>query len=195
MTTTISMVVAMLAGTASVQADRQSSQASGFEARHSERSVTAASRGLSGSATLLPNGTLQAQLTAKVASFRFGDANSDKYIREALDAKKYPFIQVNVQAPAGSGYALGAVNQEALATGTVTLRGVTRPIQILLHVTPTGEKGATVSGEIPLDLKDFGVPELTLLSFPIDSKVQMHFHVNAAQDISFGEASTVAANN
>ena len=191
--TTISMVVAMVAGTASVQMDRQSAQAAGFEARHSQRSVTAAARGLTGSAQLLPDGTLQAQLTAKVDSFRFGDASSDKYVREALNVKKYPFIQVNVQAPAQNRYAQPAGDQVALATGTVTMRGVTRPIQILLHVSAGAGTTSNVSGELAVELKDFGVPALTLISFPIDSKIQLHFDVSGPQDISTTPAIATAS--
>jgi polyisoprenoid-binding protein YceI len=191
--TTISMVVAMVAGTASVQMDRQSAQAAGFEARHSQRNLTAGARGLTGSAQLLPDGTLQAQLTAKVDSFRFGDASSDKYVREALNVKKYPFIQVNVRAPAQNRYAQPAGDQVALATGTVTMRGVTRPVQILLHVSAGAGTTSNVSGELPLDLKDFGVPALTLISFPIDSKIQMHFDVAGTQDISTTPAIATAS--
>ncbi len=177
--TTILMVVAMVAGSASVQMDRQSAQATGFEARHSEHNISAKTQGLTGSAEVLSDGRLQAQLSARIDSLHFGDACSDKYVREALNAKKYPFIKVSVVAPAGS--------TDTLASGTVTMRGVTRPIQILLHVS-----GATVSGEIPLDLKNFGVPALTLLSFPIDSTVQMHFDLKAPQEMTIGETRTVA---
>jgi hypothetical protein len=188
----ISMLVAMVAGAASVQMDRQSAQAAGFEARYSTRSVAGAARMVSGSAAFRPDGTLQATLRVKIASFAFGDSTTIQYLREVLDAKRYPFVDVSLHTAAKNSYRQQPGGDEVIAIGTVTMHGVSRAIEVALRVAPANGKGVTISGDVPLSFENFAVTEVALLSVPIAPNLRLHFEVNAPQPPATDKTGAVA---
>jgi polyisoprenoid-binding protein YceI len=180
--TSFIMVVAMLAG--STNTDRQSTQAAGFEARHSSREVAEVSRGVGAAAEVTDDGSLRARINVPVDSLRSNDASTDKYLREALEVKRFPSLVIKVETPTNGNLAPGEGIQ---ASAEVTLRGVTRTIPISLHVSNVNGREAQVSGDVSLDLDKF-VPEVAMRAVPIEPTVKVHFDVNAVQEVSSRKA-------
>jgi hypothetical protein len=182
----------MVAGSASVSTDRQSTQAAAFEAKHESHSVSGASRRVSGSAQILADGSIRARLRARMGAFFFEDGDTDQRFREVVDAKRYPFVDFDVRSAASEGSLVGVSQSKVVARGTVTLHGVTRPIIVALEVTPNGKQTASVSCDLDLNLSDFGISEMAMLGARLDSKLQMHFAVTAQRDLPIGVTPAVA---
>jgi polyisoprenoid-binding protein YceI len=180
---TTTMLAVMVAGSASVPTDRQSAQAAAFEAKHESHSVSGIGRRVSGSAEILADGSIRARLRVRIGSFLFNDGDLDGRFREAVDAKRYPWVDLDVRATS-EDLLLGA--NQITATGTVTMHGVTRPINVLLRVTPNGKQTAEVSCDLDLNLTDFGISEMAMLGARLDPKIQLHLAVPAPRDLPLG---------
>lgn len=214
--TTISMLVAMVAGTASVYpveqlaaqakgfdalpiarevaetasinpANQLAAQAKGFDALPVAREVAVANHGFMGSARYLADGSLLAEVRAQVTAFGLANARVGKYLPEPFEAMPDPWVVLRVHAPAtGAGAQQVGTTRELLATGTIIRNGVSRNVEIILNVSLGVGESLTVSGDIPLQLGDFSAAESTRLGLPTESKLYVHFKVNAPQNLTYG---------
>jgi hypothetical protein len=189
---TMTMVAVMVTGSASVSLDRQSAQAAAFEARHESHAVSGAGRRVSGSAAILADGSIRAQLRARIGSFLFEDGDVDKRFREATNAKRYPWVDIDVRAPGSAALLLGTGQSQIPAKGTVTMHGITRPVTVELQITPNGKQTADVSCDLDLNLTDFGVSEMAMLGARLDPKIQLHLSVTAQRDVPVGIKPAIA---
>ena len=125
-----------------------------------------------GSATPAPgfaSGVQAATLTVQVAEFECPDEEMTEHLMEAL--KPDEFAEITFQL---DSYETGG--QGARASGTLTIHDVTKPVTVPVTLTPSGQ-GATIAGEVSLDMTSYGVePPVVLLGLmKVGPQVRIEF--------------------
>jgi len=141
-----------------------------FRLVHKLHEVTGVSKAVEGKARLLPDGTVQVAVRARVETFDSGNANRDAHMLEATEAARFPLVMLK---------AVGAVAPPAAypASATVTLRGelsfhgVTRPVEVPVEVTFASARQATATARLPVSLDAHGVERPSLLFVKVDDAV------------------------
>lgn len=140
---------------------------------HPAHTVRGQTGKLQGTLTL-KGGKLQTPVTLKVpvASFDSGNSNRDANAAQALSALRFPYATLAVsQFQEASRVKDGGAERVAgTATGTLTLRGVTKPVSIPLTAAIAPGR-VTVSGSFTLSLTAYGVPRPALIFVPVEDTV------------------------
>jgi polyisoprenoid-binding protein YceI len=138
-----------------------------WHASMGESQASGTSRSLEWSRRAFANGDSEVRFRIPVASFSSGVAERDAKARAAVEATKYPFVELE-----------GLVHGSHFE-GTVTLHGVTRRLAMELALTQQGQT-LTTRATFTLDVRDFGVtpheisPQVTFELFarlPADPQV------------------------
>lgn len=106
--------------------------------------ISGVSRSMAWSATQLGDNGVQVQLRIPADSFRSGHDEFDSVVREALQAARYPFVEAE-----------GSIRGSRFE-GTLTLRGVTRPLSIPVTVVRAGRQ-IVVNASFGFDLAQYGI--------------------------------------
>ena len=115
-----------------------------YEAQVGTRQISGVSRTLQWSATALGPDSVRVSLRVPLDSFESGHPEFDEQLLAAAQAGRHPFIEVE-------GTATGDRFE-----GSLTLRGVTRPLQLQLGVARLDGR-LVVNAAFKLDLADFGI--------------------------------------
>ncbi len=136
------VVVALLSGSA---ARAESDQVLvTYEAKVGATQISGVSHSLQWSAVALGPDSAQIQLRIPVESFDSGHPDFDALLRAAAQSDRHPFIEVE-------GVARGKS-----FVGTVTLRGVSRPLQVRIGVVHLDGR-LVIDTAFPLELAEFGI--------------------------------------
>lgn len=111
-----------------------------------------------------------------VKSLSCGSGTMEGHLRKALKAEENPEIRFELK-----GYTVGektAAGTAVKATGTMTIAGSSRPVEIDAAVTPT-PTGLRVQGQKVIRMTEYGVkpPKLMLGTLKVDDLVTVHFDV------------------
>lgn len=111
-----------------------------------------------------------------VCSFKFADLDSGKNSRDKkmckwMDIEKYPTakFEMNTQLPDNAA-------GEHVAKGTFTMHGTERPITINYTLKREGEQ-VILKGHCQFDHKDWGLEQVRLLFFSVETLLKPHFHL------------------
>jgi polyisoprenoid-binding protein YceI len=115
-----------------------------YEAKLGATQISGVSHSLQWSAVALGPDSAQVQLRIPVESFESGHPDFDALLRAAAQSEQHPFIEVE-----------GVANGKSFE-GTVTVRGVSRPLQLRIGVVHLDGR-LVINAAFPLDLAAFGV--------------------------------------
>ena len=122
-------------------------------------SVQGTAQVTSGSSTPAPgfaNGVQTATLTVPVNAFNCPNDDMTEHLLEAMKADEFAEIIFELE-----GYE--AAGRQTVASGTLTITGVTEPVSFPVSLTPSGA-GVEIEGELRLDMTTFGVePPVVML--------------------------------
>jgi polyisoprenoid-binding protein YceI len=111
-----------------------------------------------------------------VCSFKFADLDSGKNSRDKkmckwMNVEKYPkaAFEMKSQLPDNA-------SNEHVARGSFTMHGVERPITIAYTLKREG-KQIILDGHCQFDHKDWGLEQVRLLFFAVDTLLKPHFHL------------------
>jgi len=132
-----------------------------FEVRRFDMlDVVSTFRDISGTITLDPDNIheTEATITIKTASLESGNPRRDNAVKSPnfLHTEEFPEITFNSKRLKKSG-------QHWIAEGELTIRGVTRSVDLPVRITgpqkdPTGLTAVAIKGEITINRQDFGIP-------------------------------------
>ena len=112
-----------------------------------------------GSSTPAPgfaNGVETATLTVPVNAFDCPNDDMTEHLLEAMKADEFAEITFELE-----GYE--AAGRQTVASGTLTITGVTEPVSFPVSLNPSGA-GVEIEGELRLDMTTFGVePPVVML--------------------------------
>jgi polyisoprenoid-binding protein YceI len=143
---------------------------------HPMHHVTEEVQEFQGAARLLPDGTLQAMVRAKINSFNSGNANRDEHMRETVEATKFPDVVVKaVLHPTPPTAFPGTV--EVPATMDVNLHGVSQKVSAPVKLVYKSASEVTVEGSFPVSLEGFKISRPSLLFTPIEDRAVVEFRL------------------
>lgn len=124
------------------------------------------------------------EATIEVASINTSDANRDGHLRSAdfFDAERYPTISFTTTAVRAAG-------DDFVLTGDLTIKGVTRPVDLELEFNgvekdPWGGTRAGFSAETEINRKDWGLEWNVVLETGgalVGEKIKIQLDIEAVQ--------------
>lgn len=140
----------------------------GYRLVHRLHSVEGHSEAVEGRARLLPDGTVQLAVRARVDSFDSGNGNRDAHMREVTEAARFPFVTLK----AVGGVAPGASGEPVAVAlrGELDFHGVVRAVEIPATVRLEGSR-ATAAARFPVSLTDHEVERPSLLFVKVEDRI------------------------
>ena len=97
------------------------------------------------------------KVTIPVASLDCGEKKMNENLRKAMDAEKFPNVEFEMTSYTAAAVAKTASVYEASIRGSLTIHGVTKPVEIKATVTPDGNGGVRLEGSTEVRTPDYGV--------------------------------------
>lgn len=137
---------------------------------HKLHDVTGTTSTVEGKAVIGPDGRVRAQVRIPLASFDSGERNRDADMREAVEARRFPFVVFKgtgtldpVRLAAG-----GPITLELRMEGELQLHGAQRPVVVPLRIELSPDGAARARGRFEVSLDAFGIRRPSLLFVKID---------------------------
>lgn len=149
-----------------------------YQVTHPIHGATGVSHRLTGMVALTPGPSpelvLPLRLVVPLASFDSGNRNRDRNMLDVMRAARYPEAILVVEAVKWSEKRAegNGTSAEGTATGTVTLKGVTRPVTLPLSGSIRDGR-LEVRSRFSILLSEFGIERPSLLFRAIDDKVEL----------------------
>jgi polyisoprenoid-binding protein YceI len=122
---------------------------------------------MQGRALVQPNGAVQIQVRAKVASFDSGNSNRDEHMREATHEVAHPYAEVKGTMEGVRLPLSGA--QQATLHATIEMNGQKQTQDVPVKLEPAGG-GIRATFSFPFSLDAFKVERPELLLVKVDDK-------------------------
>jgi polyisoprenoid-binding protein YceI len=131
--------------------------------------VAGSFRQISGNGTVFPGGGISGTLTVAASSIDTGSTRRDRHLRSAdfFDSGNHPDITFTADGvrPADQGVAV---------TGTLTVRGRTRPVSFDAVAAIQGDGEIWLDAEVRINRADFGLTWKLMGMVPMHSTVTIH---------------------
>ena len=144
---------------------------------HKLHEVKGTAKRLEGKARLLPDGTLQVAVRARVEDFDSGNANRDAHMKEATDASRFPLIDFKGVASSVRVPAKLPATLPVTVKGRLTFHGVTRPVEVPLQVTFQSPAKADATGRFEISLEAFQIERPSLLMVKVQDALVLDLAV------------------
>ena len=141
------------------------------DARSSVHKIHSTADGIEGFVDLAapPSG----RVSLPVLRLTSGNALEDRELQKFVDVARYPTID-------GVLTAIDRVDGERYRlSGEVTLRGVSRPHQDVVSITPVDDRTIRIEGESTFDIRDFGLNPPRILMLRVEPKVVVRINLIA----------------
>jgi polyisoprenoid-binding protein YceI len=150
-----------------------------YHLKHPFHGVDGVSRAAEGKARMLPDGTVQVMVRARVDSFDSGNSNRDAHMQEVTDAARHPYVVLKAVA---DGVHLDAYPAEVDVPlrGALDLHGVTRELAFVARVRFESAERAVVTATFPVSLTAYGVARPSLVFVPVGDELAITAHLTLA---------------
>lgn len=141
-----------------------------YRLEHKLHGVEGVSRSIEGRARLLPDGTVQAMVRARVDSFDSGNGNRDAHMREVTEAARHPYVTLKAvgTAPGVDAYPAAV---ELVLRGELELHGRARPVEVPITVRWESPDRATVEASFAASLEAHGIERPSLLFVAVEDRL------------------------
>lgn len=149
-----------------------------YDLVHRMHTVKGTSSSLTGSVSVAGD-RLVTPLTISLPlkTFQSGNANRDANAYLALGVLRHPLATLEVQRFAETGRTRDGATQRIAGTahGTLTVRGVAKPVAIPLQAALAPD-ALTVDARFPVSLTAHGIPRPSLMFVPVEDDVTVNVH-------------------
>ncbi|TJZ74140.1 YceI family protein [Rhodococcus oryzae] len=134
---------------------------------------------VSGSATVEAEKLTAGEITVQVASIATDDSRRDgQFDGRVMSTDEFPTATFVLDGPVDlSGLPVDGTSGTVTATGTLTIKGVARPVTVDVEVLRSGD-ALVASGSIPVTWTDFGVQPPSLGFVTVDGSGTVDFLVS-----------------
>jgi polyisoprenoid-binding protein YceI len=108
-----------------------------------------------------------------------GNRMQDRELKKRIDARRFPVIEGELGQVSADGE-VGAYR----VRGDVIFRGVTRPHEDDLRITPLDERTIRLEGSSSFDIREFGMEPPRVLMLKVEPEVEVRIEVVAVKDAS-----------
>jgi polyisoprenoid-binding protein YceI len=135
---------------------------------HKLHHVEGRTQELRGRALLWPDGRVQAEVMAPVASFDSGNVNRDAHMKEVVEAARYPTLEVKVLC---SGAHPASVPAGAPCKAQVDFHGVRQVLDAPVELTLGADQRVKAKTRFTVSLDAFRVERPSLLFVKVDDAI------------------------
>jgi polyisoprenoid-binding protein YceI len=116
------------------------------------------------------------RLSLRVERLRSGNRFEDRELHKRVDARRYPTIDgvLTSMKPVGTG-------GRYKVSGDVAFRGVTRPCEDEMSVTPLDDRTICLEGKSTFDIRDFGMEPPRILILRVEPDVVVRVEIVATK--------------
>jgi polyisoprenoid-binding protein YceI len=149
---------------------------------HKLHEVKGTAKRLDGKARLLPDGTLQVAVRARVEDFDSGNSNRDAHMKEATEAARFPLIDFKGVSSGVKAPARLPATVPVTVKGRLTFHGVTRAVEVPLQVTFTKDGQVKADGRFEISLEAFEVERPSLLMVKVQDALVLALALQLAKE-------------
>lgn len=150
-----------------------------YHLKHPFHGVDGVSRAAEGKARMLPDGTVQVMVRARVDSFDSGNSNRDAHMKEVTEAARLPWVVLKAVAE-GLSAERYPVDRDLPLRGALEFHGVTRELALTAHLHLPSPDRAEVTAEFPVSLTEHGVERPSLLFVKVDDRIELRARIALA---------------
>jgi polyisoprenoid-binding protein YceI len=154
----------------------------GYTLIHKLHEVKGTAKRVEGRARLLPDGTLQVAVRARVEDFDSGNANRDAHMKEATEAHRFPVIEFKGVSSGVRVPARLPATVPVTVKGQLTFHGVKQAVEVPLQVTFQPGARAQAEGRFTISLEAFGVERPSLLMVKVQDALVLDLALGLAQE-------------
>jgi polyisoprenoid-binding protein YceI len=154
----------------------------GYTLVHKLHEVKGTAKRMEGKARLLPDGTLQVAVRARVEDFDSGNSNRDAHMKEATEAARFPLIDFKGVSSGVKAPARLPATVPVTVKGRLTFHGVTRAVEVPLQVTFTKDGQVKADGRFEISLEAFEVERPSLLMVKVQDALVLALALQLAKE-------------
>jgi polyisoprenoid-binding protein YceI len=149
---------------------------------HKLHEVKGTAQRVEGKARLLPDGTLQVAVRARVEDFDSGNSNRDAHMKEATEAARFPLIDFKGVSSGVKAPARLPATVPVTVKGRLTFHGVTRAVEVPLQVTFTKDGQVKADGRFEVSLEAYKVERPSLLMVKVQDALVLALSLQLARE-------------
>src|SRR5438067_7316726 len=174
----LSVAIMLLAGVARAQqpadlaVDAKGSSLT-YHLVHKMHKVDGVSRKVEGKARLMPDGKAQVMVRAPSESFDSGNVNRDAHMKEAVEAAKFPWIEVKALADGMTAPAKFPATQKKTFKAQLTFHGIQQVFDLPVDVTWDSPTKVHASTTFAISLDNYKVERPSLMFVKVDDELKL----------------------
>ncbi|MDB4970611.1 MAG: hypothetical protein JWN44_6300 [Myxococcales bacterium] len=174
----LSLAIVLLSGVARAQqpadyaVDTKGSSLT-YHLVHKMHKVDGVSHKVEGKARLLPDGKAQVVVRAPSESFDSGNVNRDSHMKEAVEAAKYPWIEVKALADGLVPPTSFPTTQKKTFKAQLTFHGIQQLFELPVDVTWQSAQRVVAKATIPISLDAYKVERPSLMFVKVDDELKV----------------------
>jgi len=140
---------------------------------HKLHHVEGTSHKVEGKARLLPDGKAQVMVRAPAASFDSGNVNRDAHMKEAVDAAKYPWVELKALADGLTPPSTFPTTQKKTFKAQLSFHGVQNVFDVPVEVTWDSPTKVHATTTFPISLDGYKVERPSLMFVKVDDELKL----------------------
>lgn len=140
---------------------------------HKMHKVDGSSHKVEGKARLLPGGKAQVSVRVPSESFDSGNVNRDAHMKEAVEAAKYPFIELKALGEGVSAPATFPTTQTKTFKAQLTFHGIQQVFDVPVEVTWDSATKVRASTSFAISLDAYKVERPSLMFVKVDDQLKI----------------------
>lgn len=144
-----------------------------FHLVHKMHKVDGASHKIEGKARLLPDGKAQVMVRAPSESFDTGNVNRDAHMKEAIEAAKYPWVELKALGEGVTVPATFPTTQKKTFKAQLTFHGVQQVFEVPVDITWESAQKVHAQVTFPISLDAYKVERPSLMFVKVDDELKV----------------------
>ena len=140
---------------------------------HKLHHVEGTSNKVEGKARLMPDGKAQVLVRAPSASFDSKNVNRDEHMKEAVEAAKYPWIELKALGEGLTPPATFPTTQKKTFKAQLTFHGVQNVFDVPVEVTWESPTKVRATTTFPISLDGYKVERPSLMFVKVDDELKL----------------------
>lgn len=140
---------------------------------HKMHKVDGTSHKVEGKARLLPDGKAQVSIRVPAESFDSGNVNRDAHMKEAVEAAKYPFIELKALGEGVKPPATFPSTQQATFKAQLTFHGIQQVFDLPVSITWDSAQKAHATTTFAISLDNYKVERPSLMFVKVDDELKL----------------------
>ncbi len=140
---------------------------------HKLHHIEGTSHKLEGKARLTPDGKAQVMVRAPAESFDTGNVNRDAHMKEAVEAAKYPWVELKALGDGITPPATFPTTQKKTFKAQLTFHGIQNVFDLPVDVTWESPTKVRATTTFPISLDGYKVERPSLMFVKVDDELKL----------------------